>query len=290
MKTLRRHFMTFAIMLAFAMLLIMFDQGGRAEIPQDWGQQLILPFERWFSRASYTVITSYDTLRNFSELKAENEALRRQIDGLTLVHVQNIELKAENERFRELLDFQESNPNYTLRAAEVVERDEPARIIGEELSNLVQSVRIDKGRESGVERGMSVITPRGLVGQVLESGEGWAKVLLITDEKSQITALAQEGRASGVVAGTGNGMVMRYISHDERVEPEDVVLSAGLGGKFPKGLVIGVIESVEQHDINPSQEAIVRSTIDFNQLEYVFVIPSFINTESAKPYETKGLD
>ena len=287
MSRLRRHLMTFLFMLAFAIVLIMFDQGGRAEMPQDWSQRLILPFERWFSQVSQSAGDLVETVRNLNNLKAENEVLRRQIDSLSLVHVQNIELKQENERFRELLDFQESNPNYTLRAAEVIERDEPAKVIGEEVSNFMQAVRIDKGRESGVQPGMSVITPRGLVGQVLESGEGWAKVLLVTDDSSQITAFVQEGRSSGVVVGTGNGLAMRYIPHDQRVEAEDVVLSAGLGGKFPKGLVIGVIESVERHDINTSQEAVVRSTIDFNQLEYVFVIRSF--TES-KPYQTKGVD
>ena len=285
MSRLRNHFITFLIMLAFALVLIMFDQGGRAEVPQDWAQRLILPFESRFAQASHNIDELVDTIQNLNNLKDENEALRRQIETLTLVHVQNIELKQENERFRELLDFQESNPNYTLRAAEVVERDEAAIVIGEEISNLVQAVRIDKGRESGVEPGMSVITPRGLVGQVLESGEGWAKVLLVNDDNSYITSFVQEGRTSGVVVGTGNGLMMRYIPHDQRVEAEDVVLSAGLGGKFPKGLVIGVVESVERHDINTSQEAIVRSTIDFNQLEYVFVIRSFTendpNTENA---------
>jgi len=287
MSRLRNHFITFVIMLAFAILLIMLDQGGRAEVPQDWGQRLILPFERRFSQVSHSIDELVDTVQNLSNLKDENEALRRQIETLTLVHVQNMELKQENERFRELLDFQESNTNYTLRAAEVVERDEAATVIGEEISNLVQAVRIDKGRESGVEPGMSVITPRGLVGQVLESGEGWAKVLLVNDDNSNITSFVQEGRASGVVVGTGNGLIMRYIPHDQRIEAEDVVLSAGLGGKFPKGLVIGVIESVERHDINTSQEAIVRSTIDFNQLEYVFIIRSFIESDSNAE---KGLD
>lgn len=285
MNRLRNHFITFLLMLGFAILLILFDQGGRAEVPQDWAQRLILPFESRFSQVSHRIDELVDTVQNLSNLKDENEALRRQIEVLTLVHVQNMELKQENERFRELLDFQESNTNYTLRAAEVIERDEAATVIGEEISHLVQAVRIDKGRESGVEPGMSVITPRGLVGQVLESGEGWAKVLLVNDDNSKITSFVQEGRASGVVEGTGNGLIMRYIPHDQRIEAEDVVLSAGLGGKFPKGLVIGVIESVERHDINTSQEAIVRSTIDFNQLEYVFIIRSFTESD-ATPADT----
>lgn len=277
MARLRSHIISFLVMLAFGLILTMLGDSGRIDTPQNWAQRLTQPVESWFSEASQRGSALVTTFSNLERLQSENEAMRRQLDALSLVNVQNIELKHENERFRELLDFQESNPNYTLRAAEVVERDEPAQVIGEDVSHLVQAVRIDYGRESGVEPGMSVVTPHGLVGRVLESGDHWAKVLLVTDETSQITALVQEGRASGVVEGTGDELIMRYIPHEQRVEPNDVVLSAGLGGKFPKGLVIGIIESVEKHDTSPWQEAVVRSTIDFTQLEYVFVIRAFVD-------------
>lgn len=275
MSRLRNHLINFIVILALAIVLVVLDQGGRLEAPQDWSQRLTLPVERWFSQVSQNGSGFISTMRDFSTLKAENETLRRQIDELMLVYVQNAELKKENERFRELLDFQDSNPNYMLHAAEVVARETPARVIGQEVSNLAQAVRIDQGRESGVEKGMSVITPRGLVGQVLESGEGWAKVLLVTDPMSHITALVQEGRAPGIVEGTGDGLLMRYIPHEEEIKADDVILSAGLGAQFPKGLVIGTIESVERHDVNPWQDAVVRSTIDFSELEYVFIIRSF---------------
>lgn len=275
MSRLRNHLINFIVILGLAIVLVVLDQGGRTSAPQDWSQRLTLPLEKWFSQVSQNGSDFISTIRDFSTLKAENETLRRQIDELMLVHVQNTELKKENERFRELLDFQESNPNYMLQAAEVVARETPARVIGQEASNLVQAVRIDQGRESGVEKGMSVITPRGLVGQVLESGQGWAKVLLVTDQTSYITALVQEGRTPGIVEGTGDGLIMRYIPHEEQIQPNDVILSAGLGGQFPKGLVLGTVESVQGHDVNPWQDAVLRSTIDFSQLEYVFIIHEF---------------
>lgn len=276
MTKLRSHFFTFLFLSAVALLLVVLDQSRRLDAPQDWGQRLTLPAESWLSGMGQGVTGFFDTLRDFRTLKADNDAMRAQLAQLTLVNVQYTELKQENEQLRALLNFQESNPNFTLQAAEVVEREIPARVIGEEISNLVQSVRIDQGRESGVEIGMSVITPQGLIGQVSEAGEGWAKVVLVTDQSSSITAYVQEGRASGMVQGVGDGLTMRYIPHEQRVEQGDVVMTAGLGGKFPKGLVIGVVESVERSDINPWQEAVVRSSINFEQLEYVFVIRTFV--------------
>jgi rod shape-determining protein MreC len=81
------------------------------------------------------------------------------------------------------------------------------------------------------------------------------------------------------VIGTSDGLVMQFIPHEQRIEANDVVLTSGLGGGFPKGLVIGTIESVQRSDVNPWQEATVRTTLDVGQLEYVFVIRSFVNTE-----------
>ncbi|MBA3534701.1 MAG: rod shape-determining protein MreC [Ardenticatenales bacterium] len=285
MIRVRSHFIILLAMLFFALLLIVLDQGARMERPQDFGQRLVMPAEFGLSTLTRTIGGLFTSIGDIGRLRDENEALRQQLDSLALVHVQLTELQTENERLRDLLGFQEGHPNYTLEVAEIISQGSPAAVVGQEVSNLVQSVRINQGKESGVEPGMSVITAYGLVGRVLESGQGWAKVLLITDDTSRITAVVQQGRAGGVVEGTRQGLVMRYIPHEERVEPNDVVLTAGLGGQFPKGLVIGVVESVERSDINPWQEAVIRPTIDFSQLEYVFVIRSFtqVSEEEVAP-------
>lgn len=275
MTRTRSHFVIFLALLFLTFFLITLDQGRRMDNPQDMGQRLLLPAEVGISTLVGSIGDFFDTLRNIGQLQQENETLRQQIDNLTLVNVQLTELEKENERLRELLGFKEENPNYLLQVAEIVAQEEPAEVVGQEVSNLIQAVRINQGEEAGVLPGMSVVTARGLVGRVVESGQGWAKVLLITDESSRITAIVQQGRAGGVIEGTRDGLVMRYIPHEQRVEPNDVVLTAGLGGYFPKGLVVGVVESVERSDINPWQEAVIRPTIDFSQLEYLFVIRTF---------------
>ncbi|MGH2542407.1 MAG: rod shape-determining protein MreC, partial [Ardenticatenaceae bacterium] len=254
MTRARSHFLTFLGLLLVAFLLIALDQGERMSAPQDIGLRLTLPAEVGFASLGRTIDDFLGTVGRMDELQAENDTLRRQIDDLTLVNVRVIALEAENAQLREQLEYKEEHPNYTLQVAEIVAQESPAYVVGREVSNLAQAVRINQGRETGIEPGMSVVTARGLVGRVRESGQGWANVLLLTDERSSVTAVVQQDRASGVVEGTGDGLVMRYIPHEQRVEPGDVVLSAGLGGLFPKGLVIGVVESIVRGDVNPWQE------------------------------------
>lgn len=284
MTRIRSHLTTLTILLAFALVLIALDQSSRLDVPQNVGGRLTMPVESLLAQMTSGADGLFGAFGDVEALRQQNQDMRRQLDELTLVNVQRVELQQENERLRELLGFKQENPNFTLLVAQIVAVDEPARIIGRDVGSLVRGVRINQGRESGIEPGMSVITARGLVGQVVESGDRWSKVLLVTDESSHITALIQESRASGVVDGTGTGVVMRLIPHEQRVEPGDVVLTAGLGGHFPRGLVIGVVESVRRSDINPWQEAVVRSTIEFDELEYVFVIRSFSGT-SGNPAE-----
>ncbi len=279
MARLRRQFLPFFLLVAVAILLIALDQGNRIAAPQNTSQTFTQPVLSWFANISSGVGGWFTAINEIGRLQTENETMRLQLEQLTLVNVQTIELKEENERLRELLAFKESHPNYTLLAAEVVAQELPARVIGGESNSLIHAIRIDQGSESGIRPGMSVVTARGLVGRIETVGEGWSQVLLLTDETSAVAAYGLEGRASGMVEGTGDGLTMRYIPHEQRVEPNDVVLTSGLGGGFPKGLVIGTIETVQRSDVNPWQEATIRTTLDISQLEYVFVIRAFVGTD-----------
>jgi rod shape-determining protein MreC len=279
MARLRRQLFPFFFLVAVAILLIALDQGNRIAAPQETGQTFTQPVLRWFSGISSGVTGWFTAFNEIGRLQSENEIMQEQLEQLTLVNVQTIELKEENERLRELLGFKETHPNYTLVAAEVVAQEIPAQVIGGESNNLIQAIRIDQGSESGIEKGMSVVTARGLVGRIEQVGEGWSQVLLLTDETSAVAAYGLEGRASGMVEGTGDGLMMRYVPHEQRVEPSDVVLTSGLGGGFPKGLVIGTIAEVHRSDVNPWQEATIRTTLDVSQLEYVFVIRAFVGTD-----------
>jgi rod shape-determining protein MreC len=127
------------------------------------------------------------------------------------------------------------------------------------------------------------------VGRIVEVGFTSSKVLLIIDARSSVNALVQRSRASGVVEGIlGGTLAMKYISQDQEVSVGDVILTSGLGGNFPKGIVIGQVVGVHQQDIEMFQQAQVRPTVDLGHLERVLVITDFqpvevIGSETGNP-------
>jgi rod shape-determining protein MreC len=123
---------------------------------------------------------------------------------------------------------------------------------------------------------MPVISERGLVGHILTVGANWSKVLLIIDPSSSVAAMTQSERAPGVVSGRlGQDLEMEYIPHRERVTVGDIVLTSGMGGRYPPGLVVGQITEVQRRDVDAFQQATVRPSVSFGKLETVLVLTSF---------------
>jgi rod shape-determining protein MreC len=107
-----------------------------------------------------------------------------------------------------------------------------------------------------------------------------ARLLLLTDLASAVSALVQSSRSTGVVQGQGQrGLTMRYIEQSAQVQVGDVILTSGLGGNFPKGLVIGQVTTVSRSDVELFQEVQVQSAVNFDRLERVLIIQGFLGTE-----------
>jgi rod shape-determining protein MreC len=204
------------------------------------------------------------TIESIGQLRAENARLRAQVDRLSQEAVLVPELQRENAQLRAQLDFRNEEPQY---------RWADARLIGVDPSNLVQAIIIDQGTRAGVTEGMTVVTPRGLVGQVTQAGPNTAKVLLITDVSSSTNALIQSSRAKGVVNGSRNGqLVMTFIPQGVKIQTGDRVVTSGIGGVFPEGIWVGTVTDVRQNDVDLFQSAQLEPAVDIGQLEDVMVI------------------
>lgn len=213
------------------------------------------------------------SLRELRTLRSTNRQLQTIVDTLTIDNLRLKEVEAENQRLRELLRFAQLNPIYDVRGGQVV-----ARVISKGPSNYLNSITIDLGTEHGIEPGMPVVTERGLVGRILKVGPRTATVLLITDPSSGVQAIIQResSREVGVVNGhAGELPVMDYIPQDGDVTAGDLVITSGLGGNFPKNLVIGQVVDVRQKDYEMFQRATLRPTVNFDRLEFVLVITNF---------------
>jgi rod shape-determining protein MreC len=205
-------------------------------------------------------------------LRGENEALRAEIERMRLDLTRLAEVEKEIDRLRGALKFKERTGFTAI----------PATVIGSDVSGWFRTITIDRGSGDGVERGMAVITPDGIVGRTHEVARGASKVLLITDSNSSVDALVQRTRARGVIGGRVTPVLeMRYVQRAEDVKVEDLVISSGMGGVFPKGLPIGVVVRVEEKSNGLFRTVEVAPAVDVTKLEQVLVVTAF----EGKSYE-----
>jgi rod shape-determining protein MreC len=120
-----------------------------------------------------------------------------------------------------------------------------------------------------------VITHQGLVGRVEKVNPTSSKVRLINDLNSSVSVRLQtDARTTGVLRGQsqGNLMVVAYIPQTDAVTQGDWVLTSGLGGMYPEGLVVGKVARVERKDADPFQAAVIESAVAMDKLERLYVL------------------
>ena len=211
--------------------------------------------------AAFSWFGGFGSVFGGSSLRRENESLHREVDQLRREVQENRERIAGAERLERLLDYREST-NYKMIAA---------GIIGHDVSGLYRTVLIDRGSSSGVEHQQAVLAPDGVVGRVIKVFPHSALVLLVTDRSSGIDAIVQRTRDQGVVQGRGGaGCELKYLDRSAEVEVGDYIVTSGLG-KFPKGVWIGQVSSVNRGG-DFFQSVDVRPSADLDRLENVWVV------------------
>jgi rod shape-determining protein MreC len=215
----------------------------------------------------------YIALRHAHE---ENRKLRREIVYLRGQNEELRETAASAERLAALLAFKERTPPETLAA----------QVIGRDASNWYRGVILNKGERDGIRPDMGVMTPAGAVGRVIKTSASTSVVLLITDPNNAITGLVQRTRDEGIIEGTTQGRArLKYLPLLSTVHAGDVVVTSGLTGGFPRGVVVGVIRNIERREGDLFQRAEIDPEVDFSKLEEVLVItvPRALEPEPPPP-------
>jgi rod shape-determining protein MreC len=247
----------------------------------DFFDALLMEFCAPFQKASTFVIK---TIRGvFQEylflvhLQKENVMLKQRIAELQKENHQMKEMALANERLQKLLQFREKiSP--TVIAAEV---------IGQDPSSWFKSVTINKGEKDGVRKGMAVISSEGVIGQILKTAPHYSTVLLITDYSSAIDSIIQRTRAKAIVEGKGeNRCQLKYLLRTEEVIVGDIVVTSGLSGNFPKGLMVGEVRNVDKKGYGIFQYAELVPSVNLTKLEEVLVITGSSPLQEGK--EKKG--
>ena len=202
----------------------------------------------------------------------ENEQLRDRVAQLEQQTVRLGELERENARLSELLDFR----------ARLEGTVYSARVIGRDPLPWFRTLTLDRGERDGVRRGMAVLAPQGVVGQISTVSRTAAQVLVLTDTNSGIDALVQRTRARGIVQGDLEaGCYMKYLRRAEDVVVGDQVVTSGLDGIFPKGIIVGEVTDVGLRNRGLLQGAVVQPSAPLDRIEEVVIVDATVRLKEA---------
>lgn len=241
---------------------------GAAQPLQSAAQRIAEPAEAALRPLSAPLTEGLATLTSFRRLRAENRELRLENERLRVALAQAREDDVRAAALTELLRLGSQFGSDKLTVANVIARDPtPMRAV----------VLIDRGTRDGVQNGMPVLGKGGaLVGTVERALEGSAWVRLITDPKSAANAIVQESRWAAVaVGGPDHTVRMEFLEQGAEVKPGDTVLTSGLGGVYPPGLLIGRVAKVEGGPLDVFKRVQVEPAARLSSLESVAVLTGF---------------
>ena len=213
-----------------------------------------------------------DHFASVEELQAENEALRQENAQLRQ-ELQSAQPAAqENQRLRKLLGLREQRSDLKFEAARVTQRD---------VSNWASTLVLDRGSQHGVAIGDCAVDSAGnLVGVVTDVGLNWCRLSTVLDTDSQFGArvfrTGETAVAGGDLALMAEGRLrLQYLSDSASLIKGDVIVTSGLGGYYPAGLVIGTVESVQTDDGGLARYAVLSPKCDVAAIQEMFIITDF---------------
>ena len=210
--------------------------------------------------------------QDYSDLLAENEALRQEVAELRANAQQAQQDIDENILLRQLLGLREQRRDLEFESAKVLEHS---------TSNWTRTLTLNRGTLHGVAVNNVVVSSEGyMIGVVTEAGTNWCTVQTIIDTEMELGALLF--RTGDVVIAEGDFTLMQenrlkvtYLPADTALLVGDYIMTSGLGGYYPSNITIGTVESVQTGDNGVAQYAVLAPLVDFNALTEVFVIKGF---------------
>jgi len=267
MQSPKRKYSLFLLAVLFVLVLALFSYQLKFSPEPGLLRKIVLeitfPLESAINDSVAGIEETWQRYLFLYGLTDENKRLNEMNARLTRKVIEYREAYLENIRLRRLLAFKEKL-GYKTVAAGIIRRD---------MAGFMKTMMIDRGESDGIRKGQPVIAETGLVGRVLDTTWHASRVLLLTDENSNVDALIQGTRANGILQGTGAGFCsLKYIVKTETVRKGDIILTSGLGGVFPKELILGVVREVENNKTSMFQNIDVVPCVDFRRMEEVLVI------------------
>ena len=236
----------------------------------------IYPIQSATKNISMSFVYLYTSITDIFTLQSEVQVLKDRIAELSGAELEYEQLSKENARLRALLN-EVPISDYPLEYAEIVSKDP---------QNFYTTIVINKGSAHGIVVGMPVISYqngyKGLVGKVVEVRRYNSRILSLIDQRSQISVMLESSRTTGIMVGQGPKSIqthLQYIDLQMDVEEGERVVTSGMGGVFPKGILVGTIFKIEKKNYGLFHDLYVEPAVVFSSLDNVYVIKKMPDQE-----------
>ncbi len=272
----KKFFLVFVILLVLTVLLAFISKSGNNPVSNAINSVLV-PVQSKLSAIVKSFDVFFDSVANTKEYIAENEKLKKDNMELTSKIKTVEEYISENERLKKLLNVSNEQIEYVTVAANVVSY---------EPDNWFSYITIDRGTNVGIKISDPVITSNGLLGQVSEVGENWAKISTIINSECSVGGRIVRNGEIGIVEGDvklakTQKCKLGYLVSNASVIAGDILETSGLGGIYPPGIFIGTITEISKDNMGRLDYAVIEPVVDFDSLYEVLVISDW----SFKSYE-----
>ncbi len=209
------------------------------------------------------VKTFFSTIYQLNNISRENSQLRAQVEQLEKELVDRNQQSLENEAFRAELGFVK-NTTQPLVACTV---------LSENSFGQTNALVLNCGTHDGVDNGQAVVSQGYLVGKIIYAGPDSSTALLITDSNFSTDARISQTNATALVKGSFNsGLILDQVPQTSDLQKGWLVVTAGINAKIPKNILIGQVSDILSSGNDLFKRAAVLSPIDFDNLQFVFVV------------------
>jgi len=264
----------FYIMTVLALLVtivpMVFYNMGVTFVFRDAVKVMLVPMQKVFQAAADAVdgFTAY--FYKFDALVEENIALKEEVAALQAQIYDNKEMEEMYAWMSDFLEMKRQHMDYQMTAATVTGRGS---------GNYSSILTLDVGSSSGVAVGMPVVTASGIVGQITEVGYNSSVVTTIVEAQAAIGAFVERTGEAGLAVGdiqlTDKGLVRLDLPAGTTVQEGDRILSAGTGDVYPRGLVIGYVQSMESNPYTRTKNVYVQCVVPMADISNVMILTDF---------------
>lgn len=277
MRFVKSRFFIVVLIVALSMVIVpvILTSMGLGDSVRSGVATVLKPGQKLFGFITDGIAGYAEYFTKYDELVEENALLRERLSKMQNEVYSARELEQMNEWLYDYLELKREHTDFALTEASVT---------GRQNANYMSVIMIDRGTSSGVECNMPVITDDGIVGYVAQAGVSWAKVVTLSEAESSVGAMVERTGEMGLIVGSyqlaSEGLVeLTYLSAESDVAPGDRIVTSGYGNVYPRGLVVGYVESVEKNSLNQALTVTVRVSARLSELRKVMVITDYEITQ-----------